>query len=128
MRLGRLGVVRIGLGGDDDADELLNLAILLGRRRDEVDPDRARRDGFRRLERCSPNGRDRGPVACGRRLHDGMDEDHAGLLFGRLKAVEQELHEINSVCRQAGQQSGRMADTAARGACVPNWNYVFPLR
>jgi hypothetical protein len=58
MRLGGLGIVRIGLRGDRRADELLHHAILLDRRRDEVDPDGARRKRLSGLklpacDRCS---------------------------------------------------------------------------
>ena len=58
-----------------------NLPILLDRRHDQVDPDRAWRDlQFGRFEQLAPDGCGRGPVACSRRLHDGMDNDHVGFL------------------------------------------------
>ena len=56
MRLGRLGIIGIGLGRHGHADELLNLPILLDRRLDQVDPDRGRRDlQFRRFEQLAPD-------------------------------------------------------------------------
>ena len=50
MRLGRLGIVGIGPRRHGRADVLLNLLILLDRRLDHVDPDRAGRDRLVRLQ------------------------------------------------------------------------------
>jgi hypothetical protein len=72
-----LGKIGVGLSRHGRADELLNFLILLDRRIDQVDPDRARRDlrvgrfEQRALDRCR-----RGAVARRRRLHNSMDNDH----------------------------------------------------
>jgi hypothetical protein len=77
MRFGRLGKIRVGLGRHGRADELLNFPILLDRRIDQVDPDSARRDlQVGRFEQRALDSCRRGAVACSRRLHNGMDNDH----------------------------------------------------
>src|ERR1700757_2343775 len=79
MRLGRFDIIGIGLGRHRRADELLNLTILLDRRLDQVDSDRAWRDlQFGRFEQLAPDGCGRGPVARCCRLHDSMGNVHAG--------------------------------------------------
>ena len=81
VRFRRLGIVGIGLGRHGRADELLNPLILLHRRFDEIDPDRALRDRLVRPEAPAHNRGNAGAVLSRRRLCDRMDNDQSGALL-----------------------------------------------